>query len=98
MSRAVTLIPEVEPSTTPSLTLLDDVKKVEITRRTAIADLPELLRVEEAATWADVSRGTIYEAIRRNELPAVRLGRLVRVPRAGLAAMITGRNGSNHAA
>ena len=59
-----------------------------ISRTTPLADLPELLRPEEAAAWADVSKGTIYELIRRNELPCVRLGRLVRVPRSAIAAMV----------
>jgi excisionase family DNA binding protein len=61
---------------------------VTITRTTPIHALPELLRVEEAAAWADVSRGVIYESIRRGALPAVHLGRLVRVPRAALAVMV----------
>jgi excisionase family DNA binding protein len=56
-----------------------------ITRSTLLADLPELLRVEEFATWAGVGKGTAYEAIRSGELPSVRIGRLVRIPRAGVA-------------
>ena len=55
-----------------------------ITRLTALADLPELLRVEEAAAWLDVSRGLVFEMCRRGDLPSVRLGRLVRVRRDGL--------------
>lgn len=59
-----------------------------ITRRTPVADLPELLSVQEAASWLGASRGLVYELARRGELPSVRLGRLTRVTRAGLAAMV----------
>ena len=62
-----------------------------ITRATPLADLPELLRVSECAEWADTSAGAIYEAVRRGDLPSVRLGRLVRIPRAGLARLIEGK-------
>lgn len=58
-----------------------------ITRQTAVADLPELLRVEEVAQWLDIGRGTAYELVRTGALPCVRLGRLVRVPRLALAGM-----------
>jgi excisionase family DNA binding protein len=56
-----------------------------ISRFTRVADLPEMLRVEEVAAWAQVGKGTIYEALRRGDLPHVRLGRLVRIPRSALA-------------
>jgi excisionase family DNA binding protein len=58
-----------------------------ITRFTAIRDLPELLRVEEAAAVLDVSTYLVYEMVKRGELPSVRLGRLVRVPRTALEVM-----------
>jgi excisionase family DNA binding protein len=60
----------------------------EISRTTPLVDLPELLRVDEVAVWADTSRGTIYSAIAERQLPSIRLGRLVRVPRQGLADWI----------
>lgn len=56
-----------------------------ITRHTPLADLPELLRVEEAAAWLDIGKGLAYELARRGDLPSVRLGRLLRVRRDGLA-------------
>ncbi len=59
-----------------------------ITRLTPLGDLPELLSVPEAATWLHIGTGLAYEMVRRGDLPSVRLGRLVRVPRAGLTAMI----------
>ena len=68
-----------------------------ITRWTAFADLPELLRPEEAAAWLDVGRGSVYELARRGELPAVRLGRLLRISRDGLAVMARNRHGGGDA-
>lgn len=62
-----------------------------IDRHTPLGDLPELLRIEEAATWLGISRNTAYELARSGDLPAVRLGRLVRVSRAGLAELLEAR-------
>jgi excisionase family DNA binding protein len=47
-----------------------------------------VLTVEEAAALLRISRGTAYEAARRGELPTVRLGRRLLVPRARLAALL----------
>lgn len=46
--------------------------------------------VEEAARLLGVSRGTAYEAARRGELPTVRLGRRLLVPRARLEDLLGG--------
>jgi len=59
----------------------------DITRSTPIADLPELITVEELARWLGVGRGTGYELIRRGEVKSVRLGRLVRIPKSELAEL-----------
>jgi excisionase family DNA binding protein len=59
-----------------------------LTRTTPRADWPELLRAEEVAAVADLGRGTVYDLIRRGELPSVKFGRVVRVPRAGLVALL----------
>jgi excisionase family DNA binding protein len=57
---------------------------VTITRTTPRADLPELLRVEEAAAWCGCSKYLMYELARRGDLPSVRLGRLLFIKREGL--------------
>ena len=59
-----------------------------ITRTTPLADLPELCRVPEVAAWMDTSRGIVYALVKSGTLPSVRLGRLVRVPRSALAALV----------
>jgi excisionase family DNA binding protein len=44
--------------------------------------------VEEAAELLGVGRGTAYEAARRGELPTVRLGRRLLVPRHALEQLL----------
>jgi excisionase family DNA binding protein len=51
----------------------------------------ELLRVEEAARILGIGRTKAFEMIARRELPVIRMGRLVRVPRAALDAWIAER-------
>ena len=45
------------------------------------SDLPLVLTVEEAADCLRISRGSAYEGIRTGEIPHVRIGRTIRVPR-----------------
>lgn len=59
-----------------------------ITRNTPLSDLPELLTVDEAAAWLGIGRGLVYELVKTGELRSVKLGRLVRVRRDGLEAMV----------
>ena len=59
----------------------------EITRHTPVDELPELLRVQEVAVWLSAGTGLVYELVRRGDLPHVRLGRLVRIPRTALATL-----------
>jgi excisionase family DNA binding protein len=66
-----------------------------IDRRTPASDLPELLRVQEVAEWADVSRGVVYEEIRRGRLAHIAIGRLVRIPRSALVAWANGSQNGN---
>jgi excisionase family DNA binding protein len=46
------------------------------------------LTVEEAAKLLGIGRGTAYEAARRGEIPTIRLGRRLVVPRAKLLAQL----------
>ncbi|MCY4639491.1 MAG: helix-turn-helix domain-containing protein [Chloroflexi bacterium] len=60
-----------------------------------------LLTVREAAAFLRISRNLAYELVARGEIPAVRLGRVIRVPRAALdrwleaqsATRMVGRSG-----
>jgi excisionase family DNA binding protein len=44
----------------------------------------DLLTVPEAAKLLRISRNLAYELVARQELPAVRLGRVIRIPRYSL--------------
>ena len=57
---------------------------------TALADMPDVLTVEEAARLLRIGRTAAYDAARRGELPTIRVGRLLRVPRHRLQAMLGG--------
>ncbi len=45
---------------------------------------PLLLRPVEAARLLGIGRSKLFEMLARNELPVVRMGRCVRIPRQGL--------------
>ena len=55
-----------------------------------------VLTVPEAAHILRVNRNTAYEAIRRGQLPAVRLGRRLVVPRAALEPLVADGGPSRH--
>lgn len=48
------------------------------------------LTVEEAATLLGISRAFAYEAVRRGEIPSIRIGRRVLVPRVALDRLVNG--------
>lgn len=52
-----------------------------------IRELPGFLTVEEAARVLRLKRSTTYEYIRRGDIPSVRLGRFIRVPKAKILEM-----------
>lgn len=51
----------------------------------------ELLRPEQVGQILGVGRTKLYSMVRQGELPVVRIGRLVRIPRAALDAWIAER-------
>jgi excisionase family DNA binding protein len=46
--------------------------------------MQQLMTVGEAASWLRCSPDCVYDAIRREEIPAIRVGRLIRIPRTEL--------------
>lgn len=58
----------------------------------------ELLRVEQVGQILGVGRTKLYEMVRTGELPVIRIGRLVRVPRAELDRWLGERLRSSRAA
>jgi excisionase family DNA binding protein len=47
-------------------------------------ELPDFLTVEELAAWLRLGRNTAYEIVRRGEIPHVRFGRSIRIPKTAL--------------
>lgn len=52
-----------------------------------------LLSVKDASELLGVGTGLIYEMVRREEIPHIRLGRLVKISRQGLEAWIAQESG-----
>lgn len=50
----------------------------------------EVVDVPDAAKILGVSRNSAYEAVKRNEIPSIRIGRRLRVPRAALDKLLAG--------
>lgn len=46
--------------------------------------------VDEAAEILGISRNTCYEAIHRKEIPSIRIGRRILVPRVALDRLLSG--------
>jgi excisionase family DNA binding protein len=53
-----------------------------------VAEPPLVLTVEETAAALRIGRTAAYEAARRGEIPTVKVGRRLLVPRAKLEAML----------
>jgi len=51
-------------------------------------DLPEILTVQEAAKFLRLKRSTAYELVRQGVIPSMRLGRQIRIPKAGIEKLI----------
>lgn len=54
---------------------------------TSVDDLPLFLTVEETATVLRKGRTATYAAIERGQIPSVRVGRTLRVPRDALLTL-----------
>jgi excisionase family DNA binding protein len=57
----------------------------------------DLLTVPEAAKLLRISRNLAYELVARNEIPAIRLGRVIRVPKHGLTEWLERQMNGRHA-
>jgi excisionase family DNA binding protein len=55
----------------------------------ALATLPEVLTVREAAAILRVGRNQLYQAVARGELGAVHIGRSIRIPKQALLDLLT---------
>jgi excisionase family DNA binding protein len=53
-----------------------------------VSALPDVYTIEEAAKVLRIGRSAAYSAARRGELPVIRIGRSLRVPRRQLEELI----------
>lgn len=49
-----------------------------------------VLTVEEARIQLGLSRGLMYEAVRTGQIPSIRIGRRILIPRVGLQQLLEG--------
>jgi excisionase family DNA binding protein len=54
----------------------------------SLDELPDVLTVAETASILRISRNAAYEAIRRKEIPSLRVGRRLLVPKRDLAKLL----------
>jgi excisionase family DNA binding protein len=52
-------------------------------------ELPLVLTVDEARRVLRIGRRQLYQAIARQDVPAVKVGRSIRIPRSSLEAWLT---------
>jgi excisionase family DNA binding protein len=52
-------------------------------------DLPPILTVEQTAKVLGISRGLAFTAVRNGDIPSVRIGRRILIPRDRLRALLT---------
>lgn len=57
-----------------------------IERTTPRGDLPEFLTPDEFRAYVGIGRSTMYDLLRREEIPYVKFGRCIRIPKTALAA------------
>ena len=55
-----------------------------------MTDEPAVLTVEEAAKALRIGRSAAYAAVHRGQIPSIRIGRKLRVPRAALEQLLSG--------
>jgi excisionase family DNA binding protein len=55
-----------------------------------LESFPDVLTVQEAARILRLGRNAAYEAIRRGEIPSLRIGRRIVIPRTGLERLLGG--------
>lgn len=54
--------------------------------------LPDVLTVEELCAFLKISPNTAYELIRQGDLPSIRIGRSIRIPKRALIKKLEGDN------
>jgi excisionase family DNA binding protein len=63
-----------------------------VREKSAAPQTPIVISIPEAAVLAGISRQSAYEAARRGEIPTVRIGRRILVPRSRLLRLLNGEH------
>ena len=57
----------------------------------SLDDYPEMLDVDEVAAILRIGRFAVYDAVKRGQIPGIKIGRALRIPREQLRAVLEGR-------
>ena len=55
------------------------------------AEIPDVLTVEEVATWLRINRKTVYEAAKGGQIPCCKVGRILRFSRQAVLQWLNGQ-------
>jgi excisionase family DNA binding protein len=58
--------------------------------RTTLEELPDAMRVEDAAAFLGISRNTAYAAVKSGEIPSSRFGKRIVVSKRALLEVLDG--------
>jgi excisionase family DNA binding protein len=56
-------------------------------RSTPYAELPEFLTPEEFRAYLGLGRNTVYDLLRRGDVPHRRFGRIIRIPKSAVQSV-----------
>ena len=54
-------------------------------------DCPEMLTIDDVAQILRIGRWAVYDAVKRGQIPGIKIGRSLRIPKARLREWIEGR-------
>lgn len=60
------------------------------TQQIEIEQLPDVMKVDEVAKFLRINRGLVYEMVRQKKIPAIRLGRAIRIPKLAVVKLVNG--------
>ena len=52
----------------------------------------KVMTVEEAGRWLSLGRSSAYQAVKRGDIPSIRIGRRLVVPRVALERLLEGKH------
>lgn len=55
-----------------------------------LEDLPDVMTIMEAAKFLGIGRNTAYEAVRTKQIPSIKIGSRILIPKVGLVKLLQG--------